>query len=277
MSLTVKAYAKINLWLDITGRRPDGYHTLNTVMRRVDLYDTIDIALTGGAECVIKCDDPAVPCDGRNIAYKAWKLFSELHGEPLGAQISIHKRIPLEAGLGGSSTDGAAVLLGLNELAGKPFTAERLAAESVRLGADVPFCVTGGTAECTGVGEIMRSIPCAELAVLIVKPEFACSTAAAYSAYDKAPVPAKRGFEDYCRDIACSAEAAAAGLYNVFEGLYGDPRIEEIRRELIAAGALGACMTGSGSAVYGIFRTLADAEKALEKADREIKFAVKAL
>ncbi|MCR4780807.1 MAG: 4-(cytidine 5'-diphospho)-2-C-methyl-D-erythritol kinase [Ruminiclostridium sp.] len=277
MSLTVKAYAKINLWLDITGRRADGYHTLNTVMRRVGLYDTIDIAPTGGAECAIACDDPAVPCDGRNIAHRAWRLFAELYGEPLGARITIHKRIPLEAGLGGSSTDGAAVLLGLNELAGSPFTAERLAAESVRLGADVPFCVTGGTAECTGVGEIMRQIPCADFAAVIVKPEFSCLTAEAYTRYDKAPAPARAGFADYCRDIAGSAGAVAGGLYNVFEELYGDPRTDMIKRGLIAAGALGACMTGSGSAVFGVFPALSDAEAALKRIDGEIKFAVKAL
>ena len=277
MSLTVKAYAKINLWLDITGRRADGYHTLNTVMRRVDLYDEIDIVPAPGARCVIGCDDPAVPLDGRNIAYKAWKLFCELSGRQSGAKIMIHKHIPLEAGLGGSSTDGAAVLSGLNELAGRPFTAEKLAEESVKLGADVPFCVLGGTAECTGVGEIMRPISCADFAAVIVKPDFSCSTAAAYAAYDKAPTPTRPGFADYCRNIADSAETAASGLYNVFEVFYGDPRIEEIRHELMAAGASGACMTGSGSAVFGIFPTLAEAGNALTKIDHEIKFAVNAL
>lgn len=277
MSLTVKAYAKLNLWLDITGRRADGYHTLNTVMRRVDLYDEIGIAPADDGSVSISCDDPAVPCDGRNIAHKAWKLFGELYGKPVGARISIHKRIPLEAGLGGSSTDGAAVLLGLNGLAGQPFTAERLAAESVRLGADVPFCILGGTAECTGVGEIMRPIPCADFAAVIVKPEFSCSTAAAYAAYDRAPKAAKAGFEAYCRDIAGSAGAVAGGLYNVFEELYGDPRIAEIKRELLGAGALGASMTGSGSAVFGIFATLSDAENALQKIGGVVKFAVKAL
>lgn len=277
MSSTVKAYAKINLWLDITGRRPDGYHTLNTVMRRVDLYDEIGITPTADGSVKISCDDLAVPCDERNIAYKAWKLFGELLGSPFGAEITIRKHIPLEAGLGGSSTDGAAVLLGLNELAGYPFTAERLAAESVRLGADVPFCILGGTAECTGVGEIMRPIGCADLAVVIVKPEFSCSTAAAYAAYDRTPKAVKAGFEAYCRDIGSSAGAAADGLYNVFEELYGDPRIAGIKRELISAGALGASMTGSGSAVFGIFETLDEAENALKKIDCGIKFAVKAL
>ncbi len=277
MSLTVKAYAKINLWLDITGRRGDGYHTLNTVMRRVDLYDDITVTPTENDTVTIHCDDPAVPCDERNIVYKAWKLFRGLYGSPFGADIDIRKHIPLEAGLGGSSTDGAAVLLALNELAGKPFSHDTLTAVSVKLGADVPFCMTGGTAVCRAIGEEIQPISCADLAVVIVKPDFSCSTAAAYAAYDKAPRPEKAGFAEYANNIAASADAAAAGLYNVFEELYDDPRIADIRRELLSAGALGACMSGSGSAVFGIFPTLPDAQNALGKIVCKTKFAVNAL
>lgn len=277
MSLTVKAYAKINLWLDITGRRGDGYHTLNSVMRRVDLYDDITVTPVSDDTAVIRCDDPSVPCDGRNIAFRAWKLFRGLYGAPFGSDIDIRKHIPTEAGLGGSSTDGAAVLLALNEIAGRPFTTDTLAAASVKLGADVPFCIAGGTAVCRGIGEEIQPIPCADFAAVIVKPEFSCSTAAAYAAYDKSPEPEKPGFTEYARGIAASAEAAADGLYNVFEELYADPRIAEIKRALISAGALNACMTGSGSAVYGIFPTLSDAEDALGKIGYKTKFAVNAL
>lgn len=277
MSLTVKAYAKINLWLDITGRREDGYHTLNTVMRRVNLYDEITVEPSGTDNAVIRCDDPAVPCDERNIVYKAWRLFRGLYGKPFGAAVDIRKHIPLEAGLGGSSTDGAAVLLALNELAGKPFSEDTLAAASVKLGADVPFCMTGGTAVCKAIGEEITPIPCADFAVVIVKPEFSCSTAEAYRVYDGSPIPEKPGFAEYAAAISGSPEAAAKGLYNVFETLYADERISEIKRELLNAGASGACMSGSGSAVYGVLGSLDEAKAALGKIDRKIKFAVNAL
>jgi len=277
MSLTVKAYAKINLWLDITGRREDGYHTLNTVMRRIDLYDGITVTPTASDTAVIRCDDPAVPCDGRNIAYKAWELFRKMYGRPFGADIDITKHIPLEAGLGGSSTDGAAVLAALNELAGRPFTNERLTAAGAELGADVPFCMTGGTAVCKGIGEEIHPIYCADFAAVIVKPDFSCLTAKAYLAYDNAPLPVKAGFGDYIRTVGKNAEAAAQGLYNVFEKLYNDPRIEEIKQELVSAGALNSCMTGSGSAVFGIFPALSDAQSALGKIACKTKFAVNAL
>ena len=277
MSLKVKAYAKINLWLDITGRRGDGYHTLNTVMRRVDLYDDITVTPTENDNVTIHCDDPAVPCDERNIVFKAWKLFRGLYGKPFGADIDIRKRIPLEAGLGGSSTDGAAVLSALNELAGMPFSADTLTAAGVKLGADVPFCMTGGTAVCRAIGEEIQPISCADFAVVIVKPEFSCSTGAAYGAYDRTPKPEKPGFAEYVRSISGSADAAAEGLYNVFEELYNDPRIAEIKRELLTAGASGASMTGSGSAVFGIFPILSDAENALGKIGYKTKFAVNAL
>ena len=127
MSFETKAHAKVNLWLDITGRRADGYHLLRTVMRSVDLYDVIGIELNDSGKCSISCQAPGVPTDGRNIASKAFALFGELYGGLSGAHISIEKNIPCEAGLGGSSTDGAAVLTGLNELFGCPFTKEELA------------------------------------------------------------------------------------------------------------------------------------------------------
>ena len=180
MNSKVKAYAKINLWLDITGRRADGYHTLNTVMRRIDLYDDIEVCADDTGNITIECDESAVPCDERNIAYKAVRAFSERIGKPAGAHIRITKRIPLEAGLGGSSTDGAAVLCALNELYGKPLGMPELCTLGASLGADVPFCITGGTEVCTGIGEIMEPVGCADFAVVLIKPDFSCSTADAY-------------------------------------------------------------------------------------------------
>ena len=273
-SITVKAYAKLNLWLDITGRRADAYHLLNTVMTAVDLADEVTVALNGSGGIAVSCDEPAVPADERNIAYRAAKLFAGLHDPALGADIVIKKHIPTEAGLGGSSTDGAAVLLAMNELCGKPFSADTLAAAGVRLGADVPFCVYGGTAVCRGIGEQIKPVSCPDFAALIVKPDFSCSTAAAYRAYDEAPRPEKPGFAEFCGALI-SGNFPADSLYNVFEELYADPRIADIRRSLLDAGALGACLTGSGSAVFGVFGTLSEARKAAEKLGISSEFAVK--
>ena len=187
MTLKCKAYAKINLWLDITGRRADGYHTLNTVMRCIDLYDDIEVSADDSGSVTVECDVPAVPCDGRNIAHRAVNAFSARIGKPVGAHIRITKRIPLEAGLGGSSTDGAAVLCALNGLYGEPLGAPELCALGSKLGADVPFCIAGGTAVCAGIGDIMTQTRCADFAVVLVKPEFSCSTSGAYRRYDTAP------------------------------------------------------------------------------------------
>lgn len=277
MSLTTKAYAKINLWLDITGRRSDGYHTLNTVMRRIDLYDDVTVETNGSGEVSVACSVRDIPCDERNIAHKAAKLFFSAMHKNMGAHIDIVKRIPVEAGLGGSSADGAAVLTALNELCGKPFGIAELCELGAKLGADVPFCIKGGTAACTGIGDIMRPIDCADFSVLVVKPEFSCSTAQAYMRYDASPIPVKDGFGTYCDMIGHDVSHLAGNMYNVFEKLYCDPRIAEIKDVLIKSRAEGACMSGSGSAVYGVFTDMNIAEKAAENIDTGIKFTVNAI
>ncbi len=274
MDLTVKAYAKINLWLDITGRREDGYHTLNTVMHRIGLYDDIYVSTNDSETITTECDDPAVPTGKGNIAHRAAAAFYEKTGIKYGADIRIAKRIPLEAGLGGSSTDGAAVLTALNRIFGDILSIDELCRLGASLGADVPFCIMGGTAKCTGIGDIMQPAESADFAVVVIKPEFSCSTGAAYRAYDSAPLPVKAGFDEYCAVLPTGAEAAAKGLYNVFELLYGDERIMRIKQDLLRCGALGAGMTGSGSAVFGIFPDHDSAKKAAGKLDYKTKFAV---
>lgn len=277
MSLTVKAYAKINLWLDITGRRSDGYHTLNTVMRRIDLYDDVTVGTNGSGDVSVSCNVPGIPTDEHNIAYKAAKLFFSEMRKNMGAHIDIVKRIPVEAGLGGSSADGAAVLTALNTLCGSPLNMNELCALGARLGADVPFCIKGGTAVCTGIGDIMQPAECADFAVLVVKPDFSCSTRDAYRKYDDAPCPVKDGFDTYCNGIGYNRSFLASNMYNVFEALYDDERITDIKKMLVKSGAEGACMTGSGSAVFGVFADIEAARKAAEKLDFKTKFAVNAI
>lgn len=264
MSLTVKAYAKINLFLDITGRLPNGYHTLNTVMQQIDLYDNVCVSRTDG-EITVACNNPAIPCGEKNIAYRAAAAFFVETGIRGGAEINIEKNIPLEAGLGGSSTDGAAVLTALNKLCGEPLNVEQLCVVGASLGADVPFCLTGGTAVCGGTGERIRPIPCKkDYFIVVAKPDFSCNTAQAYKKFDMSPLPTREGFKRFVGMLENGCEAWSGAVYNVFEQLYRDERIEAVTNELKEKGALCAALSGSGSAVFGVFADENEAKKAAE-------------
>ena len=249
--ITLIANAKINTFLDITGKRADGYHLLETVMQSVDLSDIVTVELTDGA-ITVSCSDPTVPENEGNICYKAADLFFALLGEPGGADIYIDKRIPKGAGLGGGSADAAAVLSGLNELYGKPFDEASMLRLAVKTGADVSFCMVGGTKLCRGIGEIMTDEePYPAKYFLIVKPDFECDTQAAYADYDVTMVPRKeRGKGEY---------------YNVFREIYKNEKINSIIEKLTELGAEGAELTGSGSAVFGAFKYETEAAAAAKK------------
>lgn len=275
-NMTIKAYAKINLFLDITGRLPNGYHTLNTVMRQIGLYDLVTVSVSEGSGISLTCNDPLIPCDGRNIAGKAAQAFLRETTISAAVSVKIEKKIPLEAGLGGSSTDGAAVLTALNRLFGEPLSAGRLIELGASLGADVPFCLAGGTAVCGGFGEKVTPIEMPDdFAIGIVKPDFSCSTAAAYRTYDEAPLPTREEFPSFVRSLSFGAGVWSGGIYNVFEKLYKDKRINALTESLKRNGALSAALSGSGSAVFGIFENSAMAEMALGKIDVPFKACVK--
>lgn len=275
-SMTVKAFAKINLFLDITGRLPNGYHTLNTVMRQIGLYDLVTVSVSEGSGISLTCDNPLIPCDGRNIAVKAAEAFLRETAISAAVSVKIEKKIPLEAGLGGSSTDGAAVLTALNRLFGEPLSAERLIGLGASLGADVPFCLIGGTAVCGGFGEKVTPIGMPDdFSIGIVKPVFSCSTAAAYRAYDESPLPMREEFPSFVRSLSLGAGAWSGGVYNVFEKLYKDERIHALTESLKRNDALSAALSGSGSAVFGIFEDSIAAERALGKIDVPFKACVK--
>ena len=155
--LRAKAYAKINLSLDIVGVRDDGYHLIKTVMQSISLHDVISIS-EEGSEISITCNDPSVPCDERNIVYKCAKRFFEYWGIEFGVHIDIQKNIPSQAGLGGGSADGAAVLVLLNRICGNPFSDEELCIIGAKVGADIPFCIVGGCVLCEGIGEVLTPI-----------------------------------------------------------------------------------------------------------------------
>jgi 4-diphosphocytidyl-2-C-methyl-D-erythritol kinase len=250
-SITVRANAKINKYLDIVGKRPDGYHSIVTEMQEIDLHDIVTVKLTDDVSGIlITCDNPDLPTCERNIAYKAAELF------PLktGVEISIQKRIPVMAGLGGSSTDGAAALIALNKLHGDMFTRDELLAMGSQLGADVPFCLVGGRAKCTGIGDEIESLPDLDKEYyVIIQPDFCCNTRRAYRLY-----------RPKIERVSC----------NIFHDLYNlsrDYRVDQVCEDLLQAGAAAATLTGSGSAVFSTFPDSESAESVYRKLEYPYK------
>ena len=247
--ISLIANAKLNLYLDITGKRKDGYHLIETVMQSIDLADFVTIRL-GGAAVRVSCSDPFIPQDEGNICFKAAAAFFEEIQEECGADIQIEKRIPHGAGLGGGSADAAAVLIGMNRIYDNAISGKRLFEIGVNIGADVPFCMAGGTKLCRGIGEDMRDIePFPKRAYLVVMPDFKCDTRGAYQKYDESSIAGKGGLEEFLK----SGDKFPEKMYNVFRELYNDERIDAIAKRLIERGAQGASLTGSGAAVFGVF------------------------
>lgn len=258
-AISLAANAKINLYLDITGARADGYHLLETVMQSVDLCDIVTVSLTKSGISAF-CTNPDIPQNEKNICYKAAKLFFERTASTQGAEIRIDKRIPDGAGLGGGSADAAAVLSALNTLSGLPLRDYELSELAARVGADVPFCLVGGTRVCKGIGDAVEPTePLPKRFFLIVKPNFRCPTAEAYAKYDSSPVPSKKALKAFCNAGSRYPEE----LYNIFEEIYRDERIFALKTKLTETGAIGSSLTGSGSAVFGVYET---AEQAISAA-----------
>lgn len=260
--ISLNANAKLNLYLDITGTRYDGYHLLETVMQSIDLCDIVTIKLDNADKITVGCSDPHIPENEQNICYKAAMFFFTAAGIPPKANIYIDKRIPCEAGLGGGSADAAAVLKGLNTMFDCPLSPQELATTAAIVGADVPFCLCGGVKICLGIGEEMCDLqPLPERRYLIVKPHFGFDTKSAYKMFDLSPIPRKNALGDFIK----SGEDFPKEVYNVFQKLYDDERINSIVRGLLEEGAQGTCLTGSGSAVFGIFPDDFTAEKAARR------------
>ncbi|MBR5420508.1 MAG: 4-(cytidine 5'-diphospho)-2-C-methyl-D-erythritol kinase [Lachnospiraceae bacterium] len=248
--ISLKAPAKINLSLYITGRRADGYHELKSVMQQISLCD--ELTLTKREEGIllnVESDGTPgsghekVPSDGKNIAYRAAELFFRESGIAGGAEIKLIKHIPAAAGLAGGSTDAAAVLKGLAQLYESGHDTEALCSMGVKLGADVPFCILGGRALCEGIGDKLTPLTAEELHILLIKPPIEVSTKEVYEAFDALPPEALSGTEN--------------SLALVTEKKY--PVIAGIREDMSEQGAYKALMSGSGPTVFGLFK---DAEAA---------------
>lgn len=261
---TAKGYAKVNLTLDVLSKRPDGYHDILTIMRTVDIFDTVEISLIDeGIELSTSLD--FLPTDRSNIAYRAAEAIFLETGIKKGAKIHITKNIPCGAGMGGGSADGAAVLALLNELLGSPISKQRLLEIGAGIGADVPFCIMCGTCVAEGIGDRLREIPAKEIIpVVVVKPEVSISTPLMYKKLDQKEITKRPDTNGMIQALETgNIQKTAELLYNVME----EPAIEEhpiilkIKEDMIKAGALNAMMTGSGSAVFGIFKTCEEADK----------------
>lgn len=255
ITLYEPAYAKINLTLDVLGKRDDGYHDLKTVMQTISLRDDIEIDVGTQESWTLSCDKPGIPCDERNLAWKAAKVYCDtLNKEPEGLAIRITKRIPSQAGLGGGSADAAAVLRALNRHFGSPLSIWALAELGAQIGSDVPFCVVGGTVMCEGRGERMRKLPdMPDCVVVVCKPEFSISTPELYRVIDGQEI-ARRPDHQAMESALLSGDLLKLGqnLCNVFDPVVTADHLElnYIKSIFHSYGSVGHQMSGSGSAVY---------------------------
>ena len=275
MKCTVLAPAKLNLFLDITGRRNDGYHLVNMVMQAISLEDEVTVSVDEDADGIlVECSDEEIPCDATNTAYRAAEVFfARTALAPVGVTIKIKKRIPSQAGMAGGSTDAAAVLTALNELLHTELSLSELAEMAEEIGADVPFCLYGGTMTAGGIGTILNPLPdLPDCRFVIVKPEIKVSTAEAYRKSDTVGYAHLANGDKVVSGI-CNGDLSeiGRGLYNKFEKVVDIPEIDDIKAMMLDCGAEGACLTGSGSAVFGLFAEKADADASADRLSEQFE------
>lgn len=272
----VLAPAKINFTLDITGKLDNGYHTVDMVMQSVNLFDEVTVEVDKGSEINLTCNKEDIPCNSSNTAYKAVQLFAEKTGLSFGAKVHIEKNIPAQAGLAGGSTDGAAVLVALNKIFNTQITIDQLAEIGAKIGADVPFCLYGGTMLATGIGTDLKKIPhnfpFNDYYILLCKPNINVSTPQAYKLSDS------RAYSNVVHSTAVISALEdnniaefCNGLYNDFDSLLMLEQVQQIKTDMLKSGALSAVMSGSGPTVYGIFNDIEKANLALKDLEQQYK------
>lgn len=261
--LTVKANAKINLTLNITGKLPNGYHTLRSIMQSISLHDIVTVEKTADSRIEVLCGG-GIPSGEQNIAFKAAESFFRFADIiDKGVKITIEKHIPSEAGLGGGSADAAAVICCLDKLFGCELSREKLCEIGASVGADVPFCIVGGTALCEGIGEVITPLsPLSCGCVIIAKGRLGVSTKDAYAKIDSAEIK-HTPWES--SDFIGSFESWAKLCSNDFEAVSGNHEVEKICSEMKNGDAVLAQMSGSGSAVFGLFSDKDKAEICRQK------------
>ena len=265
-----RAYAKINLVLDVLRRREDGYHEVRMVMQTVSLYDDLELSVLPGKD-VVECESnlPYLPRDGRNLAVRAAELIRTEYGIRDGISIRIRKRIPVAAGLAGGSSDAAAVLRACSELFSLGLTGEKMRELGLRLGADVPFCVAGGTALSEGIGEILTPVePMPDCGIVLLKPPFGVSTK---QVYEGLHLDENTAHPDVSAMLSALQRKDLEGILevmgNLLEGVTAacHPEIGQLEAQLDGLGARRAMMSGSGPTVFGVFDRYEDAVRAKEQ------------
>lgn len=261
--MEIKAYAKINIALDVVGKRDDGYHLLRMIMQTIDLYDTIKIEKID-SEIKIKCNKHYVPTDERNLAYKAAKLFKETYSIKEGVYIDLIKNIPVSAGLAGGSTDAAGVLKLMNKIFNVNASDDKLKELGVKLGADVPYCINGGTALCEGIGEKITQLkPFKNKILVLIKPPFGVSTKEVYKDFDLSKVIFHPKIEELIKNMENDdIYFIANNMKNLLENvtLRKHKVISNIKEEVKLNGAIGTMMSGSGPTVFAFFDDMLKAQ-----------------
>lgn len=271
--MILKASAKINLMLDILGTTEDGYHSLYMVMQSISIQDTVTVEKTGKKdEISLSCSNSALPCDRRNIAWKAAELYFEnTDNENPGIDIHIEKVIPFAAGLAGGSADAAAVFTGLNAMAENPVDIETLCRIGEKAGADVPYCIKGGTMLALDIGGVLAPLPSVRKDYyVLVKPDQDVSTKEAYAAADACTNMRHLDRQGMLRSLVTgNMDGVYERIGNVFEQFVEVPDRVYIKSIMREHGAIRSCMSGSGPTVYGIFKTGEQAESCVKHLKKE--------
>ncbi len=275
--IRLHAHAKVNLYLDVIGKRPDGYHEIETIFHSIGLHDDVYLRRRPDRQISVHCEHPHVPCDPRNLAYRAAKLLLDDIPELSGVDIKIQKRIPVAAGLGGGSADAAAVLCGMNALFDLGFTRTDLMRLGVQLGADVPFCILGGAALGRGIGEILTPLPPLGKAwILLANPGFESPTAWAYQQINLSLTRPKKNVTILVRCLRNDDFVdIARHLYNGLEVpvLSKYPAINKIKTELNKyPSSCGVLMSGSGATVFAFMQSEVQANLAATNFESDFAF-----
>jgi 4-diphosphocytidyl-2-C-methyl-D-erythritol kinase len=262
-TVRIQAFAKVNLFLEVLGRRLDGYHDIATLMLAIDLADELEFVADDSDDVSLTCDDPALEVGPENLVLRAAKRLREETGSVLGARIHLRKKIPWAAGLGGGSSDAAATLEGLNELWKLGLSPAALAQVGATIGSDVPFFLNGPAAWCTGRGEVVNPVPIGQpLDLVLVKPAIGLGTA---DVYKRLKLPAKPTDGLAAKDALAAGDVEALGqaLFNRLQepAFELEPVVAEIYRRAQASSAIGCLMSGSGSCVFALCRNSSEARQ----------------